>query len=385
MITSGRRTLKRTINAFLRRARRRRRARIVLVAAAEISGDKARRIKERLNFFVGSLPGKVSVRFTRRVSWRSAMMADVVLEADQGIVTAGLRRAFDHIFNVDFESNPMDAWDLARANQLLNALPDPGDRAASHSRLIRAVERCRSMGHAKTYIFGTGPSLQEALKHDFSDGVVVVCNTIVRDDALWRHLNPDFVMAGDALYHFGHTAHAKAFRADLRQRLLESRGKTLFVYPETFHGIVRDELGDLDELLIPVPIGDHTDIDVDLCAQFELPALGNVLNALLLPLACTLTPEVCLWGFDGRAPNDKLFWANSSRHSYPELMPALREEHPAFFAHFVPPSKEKSYVESVHGDELDRRLTVAEARGFTFTMMHFSWTDTLNKRRREPV
>ena len=111
-----------------------------------------------------------------------------------------------------------------------------------------------------------------------------------------------------------------------------------------------------------------------------MPSLGNVLNILLLPLACTVSTSVRLWGFDGRAPDDKLFWSNSSKHSYPELMPELVEEHPAFFAAFVPKNRESDYVKSVHGDELDKCLVAAERDGYQFVMMHFSWTETLNKR-----
>ena len=100
-----------------------------------------------------------------------------------------------------------------------------------------------------------------------------------------------------------------------------------------------------------------------------------------MPLACSLSKSVWLWGFDGRAPDDKLFWANSSKHSYPELLPELQQEHPAFFRTFVPKDKENSYVTAVHGDELDRRLIDAERDGYEFVMMHASWTHTLNKRR----
>jgi hypothetical protein len=250
-------------------------------------------------------------------------------------------------------------------------------------RLARAVRDTRASGKEKVYVFGTGPSLDAAIGRDFSDGHVVVCNTIGRDPALWHHLKPDFVAAGDAIYHFGHTAHARAFRADLQKRLLESAGRTWFVYPELFDAIVRKEFRDLQDILIPIPSGKHEDIHVNLCDRFELPSgLGNVLNVLLLPLACTLSKSIWLWGFDGRAPDDKLFWSNSTRHAYPELMKELLDDHPAFFEKMVPRGNEGSYVKRVHGDALDERLVRAEAAGYQFVMMHFSWTETLNKRGR---
>jgi hypothetical protein len=119
---------------------------------------------------------------------------------------------------------------------------------------------------------------------------------------------------------------------------------------------------------------------VDLTKHFALPRFGNVLNALLLPLGCTLSSDVRLWGFDGRGPNDSGFWANSDRHAYPELMQSIRDSHPAFFANSIPDGNEDKYVKQVHGDFLDERLTEAERRGFQFRMLHPSWTPTLQKR-----
>ena len=222
--------------------------------------------------------------------------------------------------------------------------------------------------------------MAKSADRDFSDGNVVVCNTIVRDAALWRHLKPDIIAAGDAIYHFGPTPHARAFRADLRKRLEDSAGATSFVYPELFDAVVLREFGDLRSLLLPVPFGEHDNVHVDLTVRFDLPTLGNVLNILLLPLGCTLSKSVMLWGFDGRAPDDQGFWANSSAQAFPELMPGLREAHPAFFANFVPKGREGNYVQSVHGDALDERLSRAEAAGWKFVMMHFTWTETLRKR-----
>jgi hypothetical protein len=61
-------------------------------------------------------------------------------------------------------------------------------------------------------------------------------------------------------------------------------------------------------------------------------------------------------------------------------MPTLLERHPAFFRHYVPVEKPSTYVQNVHGDALDAALQAAEAQGWSFTMMHKSWTPTLQKR-----
>ena len=51
----------------------------------------------------------------------------------------------------------------------------------------------------------------------------------------------------------------------------------------------------------------------------------------------------------------------------------------------TPAGNEIQYVNEVHGDWLDDRLTEAEERGFSFQMLHRSWTPTLQKRYRESI
>jgi hypothetical protein len=286
-------------------------------------------------------------------------------------------------FNVDYARHYEDAWEWSRLSEWISRAggTSPRDRLQeSRSVFQQYVKSIQSEGHSRCYLFGTGKSLVNALDEDFSDGYRIVCNTIVRDKQLWDHLSPHIIVAGDAIYHFGQTAHAAAFRRDLLLRLLEPGSKTIFLYPEFFDSIVLREFAAVRERLVPVPFGRHQDVTVDLCKRFELPAQGNVLTNMLLPLGCTLSKNVYLWGFDGRAPDDKNFWSNSSKHSYAELMPALEVEHPAFFEKHVPRARPQAYVQKVHGDELDQKLTVAENEGWRFIMLHDTWTQTFKKR-----
>ncbi|MCX7148607.1 MAG: hypothetical protein NTY05_04215 [Rhodocyclales bacterium] len=286
---------------------------------------------------------------------------------------SGLRTA---VFDVDPRRNPHDGWAWCRFSKV-GAPPSPDARPA-RERLRARIASLQAQGLSKCYIFGTGESLAQAIDRDWSDGYRIVCNTIVRDETLWRHINPHFIVAGDAIYHFGFTEFARTFRADLAKRLRET--DTFFVYPDLFNEVVAREFGEFANRLIPIPAGKHVDIHVDLTKNFAMPARGNVLNILLLPLACTLSKNVNLWGFDGRAPDDRLFWSNSKQHSYPELMSTLQKAHPAFFEHYLPADKPDAYVKSVHGDQLDTALCVAEEQGWHFMMMHKSWTPTLQKR-----
>lgn len=352
----------------------------ILLVTGGASPDKSSEVEARLRFLIAHLDQRLEVRQVAAALPLDYVRSTAVAAADSTALAVFPRRRLRWVADLDYETNPVDGWDLM---DLGTAVAGRGTRSAAiaaRQAFSDRVAKLKAEGQRPVYLFGTGPSLQLAAERSFDDGIVVACNTIVRDKQLWDHLQPDFLTAGDAIYHFGHTAHARAFRADALQRLRESNGRTMFVYPAQFDIVVRSEFRDVEPQLVPIPHGDHTDISVDLVKRFRLPHLGNVLNNSLLPLGCTLSKDVRLWGFDGRAPQDTGFWANSDRHSYPELMQTIRDAHPAFFSDSIPSGNEIKYVTTVHGDLLDERLTEAESRGFTFRMLHRSWTPTLQKR-----
>ena len=355
----------------------------VLLVTGSAPPAKAREVETRLQFLFSHIENTPAFRRVRRASPVAYVRSSGVAAVDAAAVPSIAYRGLRWVANLDYETNPDDAWDLMNLGAAVTHRPDRKTLAAAHQTFVDHVQKLKTDGPRPVYLFGTGPSLQLASKRSFLDGSVVVCNTIVRDQELWHHLAPDFLTAGDAIYHFGHTGHARAFRADALRRLQESNGRTVFVYPARFDVIVRSEFKDIQSLLVPVPMGEHSDLTVDLTKRFKYPPLGNVLRDLLLPLGCTLSRDVRLWGFDGRAPTDSGFWSNSPRHSYPEHMQAMRDSNPAFFAELVPQGNENKYVEQVHGDQLDDRLTEAELRGFQFRMLHPSWTPTFQKRYSE--
>ena len=124
---------------------------------------------------------------------------------------------------------------------------------------------------------GTGPSLAKAIDYEWNNGYRIVSNTIVRDPILWEHIKPHFFVAGDPIYHFGHTEFSSRFRNDLLDRF--KKLPAYFLYPAIYDFIVRREFYEFLEWLIPIPISlDQYEITGDLSEKFQLPSLGNVLN-----------------------------------------------------------------------------------------------------------
>ncbi|HMF70259.1 MAG TPA: hypothetical protein VK616_02230, partial [Flavitalea sp.] len=280
-----------------------------------------------------------------------------------------------YFFDVDYTVNPYDGWAWHSALREINPVPDYEIQESK----IRFVNYYHLLPkYEYSLILGTGPSLIKARQLTHLDCYKIACNTIVKDHKLWTQLKLHFLVAGDAIYHFGHNQYAASFRRDLK--LCLKLHEVLFLYPALYHPFIKVEFQEFSHLLVPVPEGDSDQLNNDLLNNFYLPVLGNVLNLLLLPLATSLTKKNYLLGFDGRAPQDILFWSNSSDHSYAEHIPDIQKKHPRFFDYFIDNKNPFKYVNSVHGDVLDNNLTLLEKQGYEFIVLAPSYTNTFQKR-----
>lgn len=208
-------------------------------------------------------------------------------------------------------------------------------------------------------VFGTGPSLRDAVSMDFSGGFVAVCNSIVQDDALLDHLAPHVVTAGDAISHFGVSAYAARFREDLvralRERDLVYLGTATFGHLLTVH---HPEVADRVLLIDQKAQGPV----LDLLAQYEAPRLDSTMNIHLLPLAATFSDNLLVLGADGKAApgsgsRDEDFWAHAPGAQYHELVDTGHACHPTFEAHRAASTWER------HIASVEASVAAAESAG----------------------
>ena len=351
----------------------------VLIVTDVSDIDRQTELAKALNFYCAGI-SESSVSFSPRFRLLKALRAEFVLfDQPRSDFQKRVLRGYSTSYVVD-KWNPFAAWEWVKfASDFQRHSPKISTAKKNFSRYVDSL-----LGHGfeKSYIFGTGPSLAKAHASKFRDGYKIVCNTVVRNEKFFEEFEPHFVVAGDALYHFSFVKLAREFRKDLRARMAES--SFLFVYPATFDVIVQREFPEFFERLVPIPMGTHTNICVNLAIQFELPSVGNVLPLLQIPVAASLSRDIYMWGYDGKSPSDQenAFWENSRDHSYPDLMSSLVDHFPGFFHHYVPNHDSTKYIEDSQGLEFENRLLQAESNGFSFTMLHPSWTATLAKRFR---
>ena len=106
------------------------------------------------------------------------------------------------------------------------------ERAQGRKRSISNFSKLRKKheGKKRAYMFGTGPSLEEAYKYTFSsDSIKVICNKIINNKKLLDHVKPDVLVFSDPLF-FSYSDFGKEYRKQVEE-VVEQMG-VFIVVPE---------------------------------------------------------------------------------------------------------------------------------------------------------
>ncbi len=208
--------------------------------------------------------------------WHSALQeADRILvwqqpesmEGDPFGSAKAMREAFGHDKVRIADEERMNTAPSQMLLAALSLMSDEAERLADSRRKLDDFKKRIELPVG--YVFGTGPSLEEAWRYDYSDGHCIVCNSIVRNAPLLDKLNPIALMASDPIFHAGPSTYAQAFRQSLVACMAE-RDFHLFVpwrdyavylnyMPEEFH-----------ERTIGVPLFTGDDYNLNLEERFEV-------------------------------------------------------------------------------------------------------------------
>lgn len=203
--------------------------------------------------------------------------------------------------------------------------------AQNHARMRQMVAEIGQ--HEKAYVFGSGPTLSDFVEgHDFSDGICVISNSIVKNREIIAATRPRVITAADPLYHAGCSSYAGAFRDELIHALRETGA--WFVCPLRDFAIYDTFLpADLRPRIIGVPFNKDAPPPTNLAETFYLKPYPNVLTLALLPIASSLARKIEIVGCDGRLlTDDSFFWSHDKKAQFNDKMSEIQAAHPAFFA-----------------------------------------------------
>lgn len=240
----------------------------------------------------------------------------------------------------------------------------------------RLLEVIKNFNGEKAYVFGTGPSLEQAYRHDFSDGLRIICNSIVKNKKLLDHIEPHFITAGDSVSHYGVSEYAAAFRRDL-VKAARSTG-AYFIFPEFFEPLVRSHLPELLERSIAVPYRSMKGLNFSLKERFYVNGMvDSILNQLMLPLAATVSKDIFLLGCDGKITggDNEDFWSHDLSSQYRDMVETGHICHPTFNT-----NREERLTLDKYYLDVEKIISVGEALGISFKTLAPSFIPALKSR-----
>jgi hypothetical protein len=196
--------------------------------------------------------------------------------------------------------------------------------------VYESLER-RAEAWDESYVFATGPSLDRAFEREFpEDALSVICNSIVRNDDLLDHLQPDVLTFADPVFHFGPSRYAVRFREDAVRAIREY--DLVAVVPEEYRELLVGHYPELADRVVGIRSVYDDTFRFPTSDSLEVMGTANIMTKLMLPVASALTDHVRIVGADGRKEDESYFWEHSDIGQYDdELMNTAFETHPAFF------------------------------------------------------
>jgi len=185
-----------------------------------------------------------------------------------------------------------------------------------------------------SYLFGSGPSLTDSYNYDFSGGVRIICNSLVKNAKLMEHIRPHLIVAIDDTFHFSCSKYSGSFLRDCA-KIIEKYDSKLIIPFHIREFIVR-HFPSIERSVIFVPFAPYStlpQLHFDLSKYFYIKHNDvSVLGTLLIPLGATLSNRIFFLGFDGTSPNAKRWWNYDRNSQYSDdVYRSLIDCFPSFF------------------------------------------------------
>ncbi len=274
-------------------------------------------------------------------------------------------------WNVDRYSNRHEGSNYLNISLSLNRNKKK-DLQQSQERLSKALSE---IGHQnRAYVFGTGPSLEQAFSRKFDDGLCIACNSMVKNRQLMDHLKPKIIIFCDPIFHAGCSAYAMEFRKSLQETL--NRHKCYLFVPFRDYALYKANMKkDITNRIIGIPLKGISEPNLNLNKSFHVMSTRNVITLMSLPVACTIADEINILGCDGKKITDnQYFWSHHKKSQINEHMETIKKCHPAFF------NIDYNDYYKEHCETLETMLLAGEALGHRFNNLTKSYIPALLKR-----
>lgn len=186
----------------------------------------------------------------------------------------------------------------------------------------------------KIYLFGTGPNFSYVDNVDFSDGLVIACNSMVVNKEIINKLNPQLFVIADPIFHAGPSSYAESFRESLINVLGEKK-HPIVVPLRDYHIYLEYFPVKILERLIPIEfkkLEDEKIQNLDIIKNNYVTTTSNILTLFQLPLASTLSNKIYISGCDGRPlSQNNYFWSHNKSVQINDKMTDIQYAHPSFF------------------------------------------------------
>lgn len=248
-------------------------------------------------------------------------------------------------------------------------------------------------GLRKGYVFCTGPSVESSFKYDFSDGIRVICNSIVNNGDLMAHIRPHLICFADPVFHFSPCLYA----AEFRRLVLEAVKKydCFVMVPDYNVALLLAHYPQLEERIIGMKVpgiwdssilqtvknyflrlsGNRDRYNFPAEDSFYVAVANSILPLFMLPVASSQCEEIYIIGADGRRPGEKYFWKHSSKSQFTELMESAYRTHPGFFYDSL---YDRNYTE--YCEDVEKIVAMGESMGKKYISLTPSLVPALNKR-----
>lgn len=297
--------------------------------------------------------------------------------------------------------------DISR-RMYIKTLPEEGkNKLLSLSKNNFSVLLSKIKGFDRGYVFGTGPSLDNAIEFDFSDGFRVVCNSIVKNENMMNHIKPHLLVFGDCVHHTSPCKYAAAFRRAAVEAvnkfnchiLTEDYHLPLLLahYPELEDSIIginapgvwEMSFAEIMRMLLTRPHklpwfdkipGHNEKYNFPTLEKFYVRLTGSVLPSYMVPVASSACKEICIIGADGRdpkgrKPDETYIWSYSSTCQFYDLMETAFDTHPSYF-------RDRPFTEDfkIYCENFDGLISYGESIGKDYCSLTHSFIPALAKR-----